>query len=216
VDVVVTNPGGQSGTLPNGYTYVAGPDTPTNLVATAASVFLVNITWNPALGADHYEVWKSFGGSAFFLAASSITPSYSDTAVFGSTTYIYKVRTVGPTGLFSNFSNPDIATTIFFDNDPIEQFVTPVRAIHVTQLRNAVVAVRLAAGLGGVGWTDLNIYVGDTPIRKVHVDELRTALTQARQIIFGVADPPFTDPILTQYVTQVKKIHIDELRQRTR
>jgi polygalacturonase len=132
--------------------------------------------------------------------------------VSSGTTYIYRVRAVDGQGNYSAFSNSDIATTIIFTDDPLVVGVTIVKAQHLTQLRQAVDAVRAAAALGGASWSDSA--PAGVVIKAVHITELRSNLDQARSLL-GLSTGSYTDAI-TPGVTVVKAIHIQELRDRVK
>jgi LasA protease len=96
--------------------------------------------------------------------------------------------------------------TVFTDT-PLDAGVTSIKAIHVTELRTRIDAVRAARGLGAYTFTD------DPPagvtIKSAHILEMRTAITQAYAIA-GIPAPTFTDASLTDI--PVKTTHINELR----
>jgi hypothetical protein len=129
-----------------------------------------------------------------------------------ATTYIYRVRSVDAGGNYSDFSNIDIATTIIFTDDPLVANSTLIKALHVTELRQAVNAVRAAADLGAVTWTDSSISGVD--VKAVHVSELRTNLDDARNRL-GLSTGNYTDT-LTPGTTVIKAVHISELRDRVK
>ena len=52
-----------------------------------------------------------------------------------------------------------------FTDDPIVAGVTPVRAVHFTELRAHIDALREEAGLGRFRWTDPVLRAGVTPVR---------------------------------------------------
>ena len=56
-----------------------------------------------------------------------------------------------------------------FTDDPLRPGVTPVRAIHFTELRARIDSLREAAGLGRFRWTDPVLRAGVTPVRLVLV-----------------------------------------------
>jgi glucose/arabinose dehydrogenase len=87
--------------------------------------------------------------------------------------------------------------------------VTPVRAIHVVELRTRIDAQRRRFGLQDFAWTDTPA-AGVTPVRAVHVSEMRVALEQA-YVAAGRTPPVYTDPVLAAGMT-VRAVHIAELR----
>jgi hypothetical protein len=97
-----------------------------------------------------------------------------------------------------------------FIDDPVVAGVT-VRAVHVTELRSRVNAVRSATGLAAFTFTDATLAAGITPVRAVHLGELRTAISQA-YVAVGRMPPAFTDPGIQPRMTLVRAVHISELR----
>jgi hypothetical protein len=105
-------------------------------------------------------------------------------------------------------------TTTFggtFADDPLVVGSTPIKAIHVTDLRLAIDRARARRSLAAFAWTDPVITPGATPIKALHVAQLRTALTQAYQAA-GLTPPSFSDPALAVGSTAVRAAHIAELR----
>jgi hypothetical protein len=185
---------------------------PSNLVATAISTSSIQIAWSAAANATGYQLERSSNDSAFVLIASPTGTSYIDDDVAAGRTYVYRVRATGGTGTVpSGYSNRDHATTIIFVDDPLVPNVTEVKAVHLTQMRQAVNAVRAAAGLAPETWTDPS--PAGEPVRAVHVQELRDALTPALTLLGKTAT--YTDPILTSE-TPVKAIHFQEIRNLTK
>jgi hypothetical protein len=94
---------------------------------------------------------------------------------------------------------------------------TLVKALHVSELREAVNSLRSRVGLGAFAWTDPTLTVRSSAVKAVHLSELRTALTQA-YLAPGctrpacAAPPSYTDPTLTARVTPIKATHVNELR----
>jgi len=196
--------------LVNGSVTVVGALTaPANLVATAVTTSNVSVSWAAVAGANHYELWRSFGGGAFALAGTSSTPSFSDTNVVAGKTYLYRVRAADAGVQTSPFSNIDAATTVFFTDDPIVANSTAIKAIHVSELRTAVNAMREAASLAPLA-ADATVATG-APVRAHHISDLRTGLTEARSAA-GLTTVTFTDGTLTAGSTLVKAIHVQQLR----
>ena len=102
-----------------------------------------------------------------------------------------------------------------FTDDLLIIGVTPARAQHVTELRQAVDTMRAVAGLGPVQWTDPILMPFGTAIRWMHIQELRTYLDDATGRLGYPAGPAYSDPTLSAG-SVIKRIHIEELRQRIR
>ena len=98
-----------------------------------------------------------------------------------------------------------------FTDDPIRPGVTPVRAVHFTELRARIDALREAAGLGRFRWTDPALRAGATPVRLVHLTELRSALAAAYTAA-GRSVPRWTDAAPTAGTTPIRAVHLTELR----
>ena len=98
-----------------------------------------------------------------------------------------------------------------FTDDPLVARNTPIKTVHVTQVRAAINSVRVARGLTAFAWTDPTLTPGSTPVRVVHLTELRTALNQAYQAA-GRTAPTYTDPTVVARLTVMKASHLSELR----
>src|SRR6185369_15133366 len=107
--------------------------------------------------------------------------SYSDATVLAGASYVYKVRAIDSFSRVSPFSAPDAATTILFTDDPLTAQVTNVRAVHLTELRQAVNCMRAAAGLTAATFTDPAL--AGVSVQALHQNELRAALDPARTIL---------------------------------
>ncbi len=94
-----------------------------------------------------------------------------------------------------------------FANDPLIGG-NPIRAGHITELRNRIAAVRVARGLPAFTWTEPALAAG-TSLKWIHVVDLRNALSQAYTAV-GTTSPVFTDPTLTGLT--MKALHVMELR----
>lgn len=200
---------GGSLSLVHGSITVAGLAAPANLSATANGTTQVVVLWEMVGTPDHYEVWRSFNGAAFTPVATPSGASYTDTDVSAGITHLYRVRSVSASNEMSGFSNTDAATTIVFTEDPIVITSTIVKAVHFTELRAAVNAMRTAASLPPLG-SDPTIAVGEL-VRASHVTALRTGLDQARAAI-GQPALTYTDSV----PTAIKAAHAQELRQGTK
>ena len=101
------------------------------------------------------------------------------------------------------------ATGSSFTDHPIVPGVTPIRAVHFTELRERIDALRAAAGLARFSWTDPLLVPGATPVRLVHLLELRRALAAAYAAA-GRAAPVWTDG--TPARGPIRAAHLMQLR----
>ena len=183
-------------------------DPPAGVSAMATSISNVNVTWTAAAGATGYQVYRSSQNAAFTFAGSTAGTSFPDGGRAQDTTYLYKVLSVSGSAA-SPLSSVDAATTTAFTDASLTAGMA-AKAVHITQLRTAVNAMRAAAGLGSQAFTDPGLAAGTT-IRALHVTELRTALDQARAAI-GLPALTHTDATITPNVTPLKSAHIVDLR----
>src|SRR5204863_203131 len=145
-------------------------------------------------------------GTNYTKIGSSSTTNYADNTAAVNTAYLYAVKSIDGTNAASALSSPDLATTVIF-SDPTLTAGMPVKAVHVTQLRTAVNAVRTLAGSGAYSYTDAVITAGSTRAKAIHITDLRTALIAARATL-GLPALTFTDSTLTGGVTVIKAAHI--------
>ena len=182
--------------------------TPSGLVATATGTSSASLSWTAASGATSYEIWRSSLNSAFALHDTTSSTVYSDNGLSSNTTYLYKLKAVYAGGT-SGLSPVDAATTVVFTNTSLSG--VKVKAVHLTELRTAVNAMRAAVGLTAGTFTDPTITALSTNVKRLHVTELRTALDAARALI-GLGTLTYTDSTITALSTKVKAAHVTELR----
>ena len=182
-----------------------------------------------ALGLDGVAVMEVRGtfrdpdGDPLTYRATSSAPTVASVAMSGSTVTVRAVAvgtaTVTVTATDVGGSNT-AATLVFrvtvraratFTDDPIVPGVTPVKAVHFTELRERIDLLRTAAGLEPFSWTD-PVLTGDaTPVRIVHLLQLRAALAAAYTAAGRVA-PTYTDPAPIPGTTPIRAAHLRELR----
>jgi hypothetical protein len=186
---------------------------PTGVVATAGNATTVNVLWNAVASATGYQILRSASGTENFTQiGTSVAASYTDSTAAPNTAYLYRVRaTNGPTT--SPESSYELATTVVF-TDPQLTSGTAVKAVHFTQLRTAVNAVRALAGLAAGVYTDPSLTSG-TRVKRLHVTEPRAALDAARAAL-ALAALSYTDGTISAGITRVKQLHVDEIRAGTR
>lgn len=182
-------------------------DAPRNVVATATSASQVLTTWTAVPDVIAYWVQRYQKDVGWTTYASNVS-SYTDTDVVPGATYLYRISTITNSG-GSEWSMPDIATTIVFSDSPLVAGSTRIRAAHIAQLRAAANAMRATAGLAPMVFTD-------TPgsgvrIKALHMQQVRDAIAGARAAMF-LPPSEVTDPALTPSVTRVKPTHIEQMR----
>lgn len=191
-------------------------------VSTPPSTYQINVTWAAVPGATSYRVQRLAGG-VWGPAVIVGSASYSETQLPPNAAYAYQVQAIdnSPGSNPSSWSTADFATTMTFDDEPINVNSTRIRVGHIIQLRVAVDAMRNAAGLAPFSYTDPVLQAHDathagTAIRAVHITQLRTALTQVLNVVV-IPVPTFTDANLeahdaTHAGTRIRKLHVSELR----
>jgi hypothetical protein len=181
---------------------------PTMLSATAAGTSSVALSWASSSGATMYEVYRSTSVSGMYTLSvtTSNTSAMDGLPLNANTTYLYKVRAVGSSGS-SPFSTVDAATTTTFDDTSLTGVV--IKAVHITQARTAVSAMRVAAELAPATFTDSSL--NGVVIKAEHIAELRNALDAARSAI-GLPPIVYVDPTLTPGVTTVQAGHVSQVR----
>jgi hypothetical protein len=188
---------------------------PNGLTANLTPGGQVALNWTPSTSGtvDHYQVERAQSVYGPYTPVSSTTTtSMTDATTMNGIAYLYRVRALDTAGNRSPSSNTDMATTIVFTDNPIVPGVTVIKAVHLTELRQGVDAVRALAGLDASTWTDPN--PTGVPIKAVHIQELRTKLDEALSLLSRPL-APYTDPNLTTAI-RVLKVHIEELRQRVK
>jgi PKD repeat protein len=214
VSLTVTDNSGMTATATTTANITTQPTvaTPTNLLATTNASGQVEITWSSTSPPHHYQIERatSLNGTFVALGATPTTNSHTDSSMSPNGVYFYRVCAVDASGNKSGYTNIDVAANYAFTDPALLAGVTFVKAQHVTELRQAIDAMRLAVGLQPAAWTDAEL--SNVFIKAVHVLELRTNLDQALTQV-GVPAVTYTDPQLAiGYL--IRKAHIEELRLR--
>jgi len=116
--------------------------------------------------------------------------------------------------------NVDLVTTIRFTDDPIATPGTLIKAVHISDLRAAVNAIRTSAGLPA--YTTWAVDTTALPTQKAYardVTELRNALNEAldRLVVLhpSLGRPLYEEPLLTPLLP-IRLPHIQQLRDRAK
>ena len=193
-------PAAVSGTLPDATLTLSG-----TLTVDVSQAFV-----DPDRDPLTYEVSSSAPG---VVAARAAGARVTLTAV-GEGTATIRVTATDPGGLSATQSfTVTVSTSVSapFTDDPLQRGVTPVRAVHFTELRTRIDALRGAAGLQRFSWTDPVLRAGMTRVRRVHLLELRSALVEAYRAS-GRAAPRWTDASPAVGSTPIRAAHVTELR----
>lgn len=185
---------------------------PAGVTATAQSSTSVLVSWTLPTGTApvQYNVYRSADGVNFSPAGAVAHPNttFTDDTASPNTAYLYKVRSAGSNE--SVDSNRDLATTVVFTDSTLAGGTMRIKAVHITELRTAVDAVRALTPLGAGTYTDPTIVAGTTRIKRLHIIDLRTALDAARASL-SLTALSYGEP-LTAGVTRIKSSHFTELR----
>lgn len=186
----------------------------------------LTLNWSAAQGAVKYRVERKNAGGSFSSIGTTTSTSMTDNGAVSGNAYLYKVCSADAAGVCtSSYSNIVLGAAITFTDptiisstdDPTGATVTPVRAVHITQLRTAVNSVRALAGLPNASWT-WNVATNQL-IHVEDVRELRTALAAALTAL-QINQTAYIDPTLIGFIenpagaTVIKADHIRQLRQR--
>ena len=174
-----------------------------------------------AVTVDVSGAFRDPDGDALTYEAVSSAPGVATAAVSGSAVTVTPVApgtsTVTVTATDTGGSNT-AATQAFtvtvprpFTDHPIVPGVTPVKAVHFTELRARIDVLRREAGLAPFPWTDRVLTAGVTPVRLAHLLELRSALGEAYAEA-GRSAPRWTDAAPVGGATPIRAAHLMELR----
>ena len=222
VTVTATDTGGSNTSATQTFTVTVSPPANRPPVAVGA---LAPLRIGVDEGAVTVEVSSAFrdpdDGDTLTYAAVSSAPGVATAAASGSAVTVTPVSegtsTVTVTATDTGGSNTP-ATQAFtvtvprpFTDHPIVPGVTPVKAVHFTELRARIDVLRREARLAPISWTDRVLTAGVTPVRLAHLLELREALGEAYAAA-GRSAPRWTDASPAGGATPIRAAHLMELR----
>lgn len=97
-----------------------------------------------------------------------------------------------------------------FTDDPLVQTLTPIRAVHVTELRSCIDGARSAHSLSAFGYTHATIVAGTSIVTAIDITEMRTALADVYTAALQTP-PTYTHSSISAGMT-VTALDISELR----
>ena len=174
------------------------------------------------LDVDVSQAFDDPDGDPLIYTASSSAPDVAAVGVAGARvtltavgegTATVRVTATDPGGLSAaqQFRATVGAAPSLFTDDPLRPGVTPIRAVHFTELRTRIDALRAAAGLARFRWTDPVLTPGVTPVRLAHLLDLREALAAA-YAASGRPAPRWTDAAPGGGAIPIRAAHLTELR----
>lgn len=180
---------------------------PQNLSATAMSATTVEVTWGAVPAANlGYRIDRT--GGSVPVAFQVFGTSYTDSTVAANAAYKYTIVAMSSTEPESPPSNADYAAAIGFAGEAILPGSTTAKAVHVTELRSTINAIRALADLTAFSFTDSSL--AGQALKAVHITELRTALNAARTE-FGLPAWSFTNT-LTPQSSLIRAVDLTEVR----
>ena len=156
---------------------------------------------------DGTATWRELGLQGRTASSAPVSPVLETAESSDASEPASPVSETASSGEVASGSRGPVA----FTDDPLVAGVTPVRAVHLTELRSRVDGLRAGLGLPAFVWTDAAVVAGVTPARAAHLTELRTALAEAHASA-GRSAPVYTDTAVTSGVTPMKAAQLQELR----
>jgi hypothetical protein len=182
------------------------------LVPISAFAGRISLAWNPSPGVvEGYTIYYGTSSGSYTASVNTTQTTHTIEGLTNGVRYYFIVKAYVTSGLYSSSSNEVNGlpvTPLSFTDDPLVPGVHVMRAVHVSELRGRIDALRVLRGLGVTSWTLL--VARSTVIRATHITELRNALNA----VYGAmsrTEPAYTDNPLAAG-TSIKAVHIAELR----
>ena len=183
----------------------------------------INLAWDPSAGSvAGYVVLYGTGPGVYTNSVD--VGNQTTTTIAGLTAglrYYFVVKSYSSTGTLSVASNevsglipatppppPPPSIPPPFTDDPLVPGVHSMRAVHITELRARIDALRATRGLGATGWG--TIVAGTSLMSASDIVQMRAALNAVYQSL-GLAAPLYSDTSLTSGMP-IRAVHISELR----
>lgn len=199
-----------------------GGPPPTNLSAELLSVSppaaTITVSWTAPVGAVSYVVERASAAGQFAPVGQPVAApatSFNDATASEGAAYLYRVKALYAGGP-SDYSNQDLATAVAFTDSQL-QGVT-IKAVHLTELRRAVNAVRALAGKGAAAWAHPDPVSSPASQRRAiyleDVTDLRSMLDEAMEQLGLPTGFPANPPLASRAVVNAQ--HFEQIRQRVR
>jgi uncharacterized delta-60 repeat protein len=210
VDVVVLWPGGLYQYLAGSFAFVAPAPRVASVRPSAGTTgggTLVTITGTDFTSGTAVAFGSTPAAGALFVNATTVlatTPAHAvgtvdvSVATFGAQ--------VGRLASGYSFVGP-LAP---FTDDPLQAGVTPVKVVHVSELRQRIGELRARYALTPFAWTDSALAAGTMPVKAMHITDLRAAIVEV-YVAAGRSAPTFSRAV-TAGRTSIAVVDIAELR----
>jgi len=176
------------------------------LSPTSATVGYMNGNGAVNVSTDSACSWSAASNAAFVTVTGGASGTGPGTVNYSvAATAVPRSGTMTIAGL--TFTVTETAPP--FTDDPLQSGVTVIRAVHISELRTRIDALRQRYGLPAFAWTDASL--SGVFVKAVHITELRSGLADIYAAA-GRVQPTYTDPSLIAGVTTGKVTHIAELR----
>jgi 6-phosphogluconolactonase (cycloisomerase 2 family) len=185
---------------------IAGSGAATTLSAVTGSPFAAGGTGTSGLALTKDGAFLiAANGSSRNLAVFQVNPVTGRLTSLG----VQAANTLGATGNIIGMVLAPVVQT--FTDDPLTALTAVIKAVHITELRSRIDAVRAQYGLGPYPYTDPVLTIATTVAQAVHITDLRAALAEIYTAT-EMTQPSYTDQTLAIGSTVVKLAHIAELR----
>ena len=157
-----------------------------------------------------YQWYVGTSGTLTSPIGGATSSSYT-TAPLANTTS-YWVRATNSAGS-ANSNTATLTVTAYppFTDDTLTASASVIRAVHVTELRARIDAIRVRYQLAAYSYSDSTLTAGATLIQARHITDLRAALAEAYVAAGRTPLPTYTDTPLDA-ATPVRAAHIAEIR----
>ncbi|HYC62024.1 MAG TPA: S8 family serine peptidase [Thermoanaerobaculia bacterium] len=156
------------------------PTTPALMTASRTGASAITVSWGASsspIGIASYSIERLPGNIPFIVAGNATT--FVDTNVVNGNAYFYRVLATDTNNVSSLPTSYDVASLVQLDDDPLIAG-SPIRGVHMSQMRRTVDAIRYAAGLAPA-WTNYDPPTG--LVRASDFAGLRDRLNEARSVV---------------------------------
>lgn len=186
--------------------------TPSGLAAVPWGDYGARLTWVARPGVN-YEVQRRSASSIFMTVSTTASSPFVESFLGFEAAYLYRVRAVSSCGT-TPFTNTDVLNRLAsYTDEPLVAGSTVVKAVHITELRSAIDAVRWLALLPSATYGETP--AAGAPVKPAHILEMRANLDAALAVL-GATIPSYTDSTLASGGTVIRKAHIQQLRDAAR